>query len=151
MAVLGLHWCVGFFLGVVCGGFSCCSQALEHRLNSYGTGLIPPQRVGSAWNRDGTRVSCIGRWILYHWATKEAPRIFLKHSLSVQFSSVTQPCSTLCDPMDCSTPGLTVHHQLLEFNQTHAHWVGDAIQSAHPLSSPSPCAFNLSQHQSLFK
>ena len=53
--------------------------------------------------------------------------------------------------MDCSTPGLPVHHQLPEFTQTHAHWVSDAIQSSHPLSSPSPSAFNLSQHQSLFK
>ena len=53
--------------------------------------------------------------------------------------------------MDCSTPGLSVHHQLLEFTQTHIHWVGDAIQPSHPLSSPFPSTFNLSQHQSLFK
>ena len=66
---------------------------------------------------------------------------------SVQFSSVTQSCSTLCDPMDCSIPGLPVHHQLLEFTQTHLHWVGDTIQSSHPLSSPFPPAFSLSQHQ----
>ena len=70
---------------------------------------------------------------------------------SVQFSSVTQSCLTLCDPMDCSTPGLPVHHQLLEFTHTHVHGVGDAIQPSHPLSSPSPPAFNLSQHQGLFK
>ena len=69
----------------------------------------------------------------------------------VQFSSVPQSCLTLCDPMDCSIPGLPVHHQLLEFTQTHAHWVGDAIQPSHPLSFPSPPAFNLSQHQGLFK
>ena len=68
-----------------------------------------------------------------------------------QVSSVTQSCPTLCDPMDCSTPGLSVHHQLLEFTQTHVHWVSDAIQPSHPLSSPSPPAFNLSQHQVLFK
>ena len=71
--------------------------------------------------------------------------------LSVQFSSVTQSCPTLCDPVDRSTPGLPVHHQLLEFTQTHVHWVGDAIQVSYPLSSPSPPAFNVSQHQSLFK
>ena len=53
--------------------------------------------------------------------------------------------------MDCSTPGLPVYHQLPEFIQTHVHWVGDAIQPSHPLSSPSPPAFNLSQHQGLFK
>ena len=68
-----------------------------------------------------------------------------------QFSSVPQSCSILCDPMDCSTPGLPVHHQLLEFTQTHVHWVSDAIQPSHPLSSPSPPVFNLSQHQGLFQ
>ena len=68
----------------------------------------------------------------------------------IQFSSATQSCPTLCDPIDCSTPGLPVHHQLLEFTQTHAHWVSDAIQPSHPLLSPSP-AFNLFQHQGLFK
>ena len=68
-----------------------------------------------------------------------------------QFSSVTQSCLTLGDPMDCSTPGLPVHHQLPEFTQTHVHQVGDAIQPSHPLSSPSPPAFNLSQHQGLFQ
>ena len=68
-----------------------------------------------------------------------------------QFSSVSQSCPTLCDPMNCSTPGLPVHHQLPEFTQTHVHWVGDAIQTYHPLSTPSPPAFDLSQHQGLFK
>ena len=68
-----------------------------------------------------------------------------------QFSSVTQSCLTLCDPMDCSTPGFPVHHQLLELIKTHVHWVGDAIQPSHPLSSPFPPAFNLSQHQGLFQ
>ena len=70
---------------------------------------------------------------------------------NIQFSLVAQSCPTLCNPMDCSTPGLPVHHQLLEFTQTHVHWVSDAIQSSHRLSSPSPPAFNLSQHQGLFK
>ena len=68
-----------------------------------------------------------------------------------QFSSVAQSCLTLCDPVDCSTPGFPVHHQLLEFTQTYVHRVGDAIQPSHPLSSPSPPTFNLSQHQGLFK
>ena len=67
------------------------------------------------------------------------------------FSSVTQSCLTLCDPMNRSMPVLPVRHQLPEFTQTHIHWVGDAIQPSHPLSSPSPPAFNLSQHQGLFK
>ena len=68
-----------------------------------------------------------------------------------QFSSVAQLCLTLCNPMNCSTPGLPVHHQLPEFTQTHVRWVGDAIQPSHPLLSPSPSTFNLSQHQGLFK
>ena len=67
-----------------------------------------------------------------------------------QFSSVTQSCPTPCDPMDCSTPGFPVHHQLPEFTQTHVHWVSHAIQLSHPLSSPSP-AFDLSQRQGLFQ
>ena len=69
----------------------------------------------------------------------------------VQFSSVTQSCPTLCDPMNHSTPGLPVHQQLLESTQIHVHLVSDAIQPSHPLSSPSPPALNLSQHQGLFK
>ena len=70
---------------------------------------------------------------------------------SVQFSSVAQSCPTLCDPMNHSTPGLPVHHQLPEFTQTHVHQVSDAIQPSHPLSSPFPPAPNPSQHQSLFQ
>ena len=71
--------------------------------------------------------------------------------LSVQLSSVIQSCSTLCNPMDCSTTGFPVHCQLPELTQTHVHWVSDASQPSHPLSSPSPPAFNLSQHQGLFQ
>ena len=67
-----------------------------------------------------------------------------------QFSSVARSCPTLCNHMDCSTPGFPVHHQLLELAQIHVHWVSDAIQPSHPLSSPSPPAFNLSQHRGLF-
>ena len=68
-----------------------------------------------------------------------------------QIRSVAQLCPTLCDPMNCSTPGFPVHHQLPEFTQTHVHPVSDAIQPSHPLSSPSPPAPNPSQHQSLFQ
>ena len=71
--------------------------------------------------------------------------------LWVQFSSVAQSCLALCDSMNRSTPGLPVYHHLPEFTQTHIHWVGDAIQPPHPLSSPSPPASNPSQHQSLFQ
>ena len=70
---------------------------------------------------------------------------------SLQFSSVTKLCLILCDPMDCSMPGLPVHHQLSEVTQTHVHWVSDAIQPSHPLSSSFPHTFNISQHQGLFK
>ena len=70
---------------------------------------------------------------------------------SVQFSLVTQWCPALCDPMDCSTPGFPVCHQLLELAETHVHRVGDVIQPSHPLSAPSPPAFNLSQHRGLFQ
>ena len=72
------------------------------------------------------------------------------NTYSVQFSSLFA-CPSLCDPMNRSTPGLPVHHQLPEFTQTHVHQVGDAIQPSHPLSSPSPPAPNPSQHQGLFQ
>ena len=75
----------------------------------------------------------------------------MKKKSHIQFNTVAQSCPTLCDPMNCSTPGLPVHHQLSEFTQTHVHWVGDSIQSSHPLLSPFPPALNLSQHQGLFK
>ena len=86
-------------------------------------------------------------WVAISFSKVHCTLLFSQH----QFSSVTPLCSTLCDPMDCSTPGLPVHHQLPELTQIHVQWVSDAIQPSHPLSSPSPPAFNLSQHQSLFK
>ena len=97
---------------------------------------------GSSPPRDWTYISCIGRQTLYHWAT------------CIQFSSVARSCLTLCDPVNCSTPGLPVHQQLPEFTQTHVHWVGDAIQPSHPLSSvpfsflqsfPASMSFPMSQ------
>ena len=75
----------------------------------------------------------------------------LSGSYNDWFSSVTQSCPSLCDPMDYSTPGFPVHHHLPELAQTHVYRVGDAIQPSHPLSSPSPPDFNLSQHQGLFQ
>ena len=74
-----------------------------------------------------------------------------KVGLKLSISSVAQSCLTLCDPLDCSMPGFPVHHQLLELAQTHVHAVNDAIQPSHFLSSPSPPAFNLYQHQGLFQ
>ena len=93
--------------------------------------------------RDGSHPICFISRGDYYWCWTIAN--------SVQFSSVAQLCLTLCDPRDCSMPGLPVHHQLPELTQTHVHWVGDAIQASHPLVSPSPPAFNLSQHQGLYK
>ena len=106
-------------------------------------------QISSSWNQPKP-VALELRWLS---VTPTAFKIKSKllSLVSVQFSSVAQSCPTLCDPMDYSTPDLPVHCQLLEFTQTHVHWVGDTIQRSHPLSSPSPPAFNLSQHQGLFK
>ena len=101
---------------------------------------LQPTRLLCPWDFPGksTGVGC--------------PCLLRKHALSlVQFSSVTQSCLTLCNPMNRSMPGPPVHHQLLEFTQTQVHRVSDAIQPSHPLSSPSPPAPNPSQHQSIFQ
>ena len=90
------------------------------------------------------------RQILYHLSQQGSSWKAI-YICMCQFSSVVQSCLTLCNPMDCSTPGLPVHHQLLELAQTHVYWVSDATQPSHPLSSPSPPILNLSQHQGLFK
>ena len=99
-----------------------------------------PKRAGIALlifdKLDFKTKGCHQRWETFH---------------NIQFSSDAQSCPTLCNPMNHSTSGLPVHHQLPEFTQTHAHWVGDAIQPSHPLSSPSPPAPNPSQHQGLFQ
>ena len=87
-------------------------------------------------------------WFTYCWSL--VCRILSISLLACEMSAV-QLCPTLCNPIDCSTPGLPVHHQVLELAQTHVHWVGDAIQPSHPLSSASPPAFSLSRHQGLFQ
>ena len=114
------------------GNFPAGPVAKTPSPNAGGLGLIPSQ---------GTRSHI----------PQLRPGAARKKPVGPQFSSVTQSCPTLCDPMNCSTPGFPVYHQLLEFIQTHVHWVRDAIQPSHPLSSPSLPAFNLSQHQGLFK
>ena len=96
-----------------------------------------------------------------HWVTKNRTRLSdwtnwlkitgLARKFSVQFSSIAQSCLTLCDPMNCSMPGLPVHHELPESTQSQVHWVSDAIQPSHALSSPSPPAFDLSQHQGSYQ
>ena len=83
------------------------------------------------------------RYCIYYWIWGQFN--------SIHFSSVAQSYQTFCDPIDCSTPDFLVHHQIPELTQTHVHWVSDAIQPSHPLSSPSPPTFNLSQHQGLFQ
>jgi len=85
------------------------------------------------------------------WNNLNEQRIWKRTDYMHQFSSLTQLCPTLCNPMNSSIPGLPVHHQLPELTQSSVHWVGDAIQSSHPLLSPSPTTLNLSQHQGLFK
>ena len=109
--------------------------------------------VGGNWS-----LLAKGRGLLLHsgnreeyvWTTDDKLESLLVLLCSIiQFSSVTQSCLTLCNPMNHSTPGLSIHHQLSEFTQTLVHQVGDAIQPSHPLSSPSPLAPNPSQHQSL--
>ena len=90
----------------------------------------------------------------YNKEQLDAPLMFEYWKTAIrsdQIRSVAQSCLTLCDPMNHSTPGLPVYHQLLEFTQTHVHRVSDAIQPSHPLSSPSPLAPNPSQHQSLLQ
>ena len=95
----------------------------------------------------------IGLWEINNASSQIVILMYNKYSTNfrLQFSSVTQLCPTLCNPMNHNTPGLPAHQQLLEFTQTHVHRVGDAIQPFHPLSSPSPPAPNPSQHQGLFQ
>ena len=155
---------------VNCVNFNCrvsscvCAESLSHSDSLQTHGLYPPgssvygitlvripERIaisysrGSSWTRNCTHI-CITSGFF----TIEPPGKLLNLT-SVHFSSVTQSCLTLCDPMNCITPGLPVHHQLPEFTQTHVHRVSDASQPSHPLSSPSPPVPNPSQHQGLFQ
>ena len=107
--------------------------------------LMPPSAPSkSIWGADDVM------WFLILWSLSGKKRQ-VTNPASDQIRSVAQSCLTLCDPMNRSTPGLPVHHQLPEFTQTHIHQVNNAIQPSHPLSSPSPPAPNPSQHQSLFQ
>ena len=85
------------------------------------------------------------------WRLQDKSSKMVSNHREDQIRSVAQSCVTLCDPMNRSTPGLPVHHQLPEFTQTHVHWVSDAIQPSHPMSSPFPPAPNPSQNQSLYQ
>ena len=110
-----------------------------------GAWLAAVHRVAKSWTRLSNWTTTFSFYILPNWEDFQSVLWVLS-----QFSSVAQSCLTLCNPMDCSTPGFPVHHQFLEFAQTHVHWVCDAIQPSYPLSSPSP-ALSLSQHQGLFQ
>ena len=102
-----------------------------------------PHRVGHDWSDLAVSVASSPIVSMYNF--------YCLPILYFQFSSVAQLCLTLCNPMNHSVPGLPVHHQLPKSTQTHVHWGNDAIQPSHPLLSPSPLTFNLSQHQGLFK
>ena len=117
----------------------CKAHLTSHSRMSGSRWVITPSWLSGSWR------SFLYSSSVYSW------HLFLIYFASVQFGSVAQSCPTLCDPMNCGTPGLPVHHQLLEFTQTHVHRVDDAIQPSHPLSSPSPPAPNTSQHQGLFQ
>ena len=117
-----------------------------HTLNDSENGICVTQNQKCpSWatetlsSHEAVHLQLVGTWPTLFWIS------------SVQFSSVAQSCLTLCDPMNRSTPGLPVHHQLPEFTQTRVHWVSDAIQPSHPRSSPSSPVPNPSQHQSLFQ
>ena len=112
-------------------------------------------RKAEHWWIDAFELCCWRRLLRVPWTARRSNQPILKEispgiSLEAAAKSL-QSCPTLCDPMNCSMPGLPVHHQLPEFTQTHARWVGDAIQPSHPRSSPSPPALSASQHQSLFQ
>ena len=110
-----------------------------------GSSCLPPE----IYPTQGSNPSLL--WLL-HWQVGSLPLVPPgKPQDTKTVSSFTQSCLTLCNPIDCSTPGFPVHHQHLEFTQTHVHRVSDAIQPSHPLSSLSPPAINLSQHQGLFQ
>ena len=119
-------------------------------------------RLISHWITTTQKRNMFGVACFFHWGILfkkiHIPPMFIAALFTItriwkqpQFSSIIQSCPTLCDPMNCSMPGLPVHHQLPEFTQTHVHWVSDAILPSHPLSSPYPPTLNLSQHQGLFK
>ena len=135
---------------------SCGSDGKESLHNARDLGLIPGSGRSSG-ERNGNLLQylCLensmdrGVWqVTVHGVAKSQTWLSIR---SDQIRSVAQSCLTLCDPMNCSIPGLPVHHQLPEFTQSHVYWVSDAIQPSHPQSSPFPPALNSSKHQSLFQ
>ena len=140
----------------MCLVFAPQSPSVQHPSLTVKTLASPPRDIqastppGAVAGGPGLH-TCRGGWPTCASPHGRQGTARLLEKRSVQFSSVAQFCPTLGNPMDCSTPGLRVHHQLPELAQTYVHRVGDAIQLSHSLSSPSPPVFNLSQHQGLFK
>ena len=140
-------WMIISFWTPVC--FKQASEGINYRFQKIVLKsrifLVQPQKLSSllVWKKQE----------VFHVGPAHSPAIDYSRTkrASPQFSSVAQSCLTLCNPMDCNMPDFPVHHQLLEFTQTQVHWVSDAIQPSHPLSSPSLPAINLSQHQGLFQ
>ena len=122
-----------------CCQLTFCLELIYHEGFHY---ISEANKGNKDWTTKKTNWSLASKYVM--------PKMAMLVGNMTQFSSV-QLRPTLRDPMDCSMPGLPIHHQLLELVQTHVHWVGDAIQPYHSLLSPSPPAFNLSQHQGLFQ
>ena len=123
-------------------------EPLEEEMATHSSILAWRIMDRGAWQAAVHRITKSQTWL--KWLSKKASNRHIT-VCSVQFSSVAQSCPTLCDPMNCSMPGLAVHHQHPEFTQTHIHWDSEAIQPSPPLSSPTPPAPNPSWHQSLFQ
>ena len=137
------------------------SEKFGLKLNIQTTKIIASGPITS-WQIDGETVEIVDDFIF--WSSKITADDDCRHEIKrclllgrrvtanlVQFTSITKSCKTLCDPMNHSIPSLPVHHQLPKSTKTHVHWVDDATQPSHPMSSHSPPAHNLSQHQGLFK
>ena len=142
---------ISFFRGSSWPRDQTCTSCIAHRFFITESPGKYPVLSSTVYNSQDTEAILMSN---KRWMDKDTHAHTHTHTgilHSVQFSSVAQSCPTLCNPMNHSTPGLPVHHQLLKSTQTHVHRVGDAIRPSHPLSSPSPPAPNPSQHQGLFQ
>ena len=143
----------------ICSALLCISSTfLHYRLTSSLTKSLMASIFKASKGKGGEFEQSQDRYSRGHLEPGASPRLPLEmgscgsiHKVRWGYSSIAQSCPTLCYPMNRSTPGLPVHHQLPESTQTHVHRVSDAIQLSHPLLSPSPPALNLSQHQGLFQ
>ena len=142
---------VAYFSGAVII-LSIHSNLPDSHLQHFGSGLSPHgHRFAATLHLSHSHVTVLEGGQAGEFLHVSLKHFFFSFEVSDQIKSVAQLCPTLCDPMNRSTPGLPVHHQLPEFTQTHVHQVSDAIQPSHPLASPSPPAPNPAQHQSLFQ